>query len=425
MGLMMRVTFGVGGLAIAVCLLACAESQTGDLAGTWSATVDTVGDTVVVRTLAGSVWSDTAHLEPLVSIGVPDGPDQYLFGNPWALAVGTEGTLYVLDTQVPVVRAYGPDGVYLRNVGRKGRGPGEYWSPDGMTSLIDGRLAVRDPGNARIALFDADGGYLEQWWLPGGRSTSRRSYADTAGNSYATVWWQPHQSSEQRAGLARYSPMGEILDTVLAPDWEYVSPRVEAAREGIGRSTARVPFTPQPWWTFSPMGYAVGGLSTDYRIDLFHTDGSVLRIERDHVLVRVGREEADERVRRRTAQFRRDFGNWSWNGPPIPSTKPPFRNVFTSWDGNIWVLVSQPGHMTMTAAEARQEERVRGIPPLRFEEPAAFDVFSPDGRFLGHVKTPPAFRTRPEPIIRGDTVWAVARDELDVATIVRYRIVHP
>jgi hypothetical protein len=79
----------------------------------------------------------------------------------------------------------------------------------------------------------------------------------------------------------------------------------------------------------------------------------------------------------------------------------------------------------MTLSEAREEERVSGVPPLRFEEPVAFDVFSPEGRFLGHVKTPPSFRTRPEPVIRGDTVWAVTRDELDVATIVRFQIVHP
>ena len=53
----------------------------------------------------------------------------------------------------------------------------------------------------------------------------------------------------------------------------------------------------------------------------------------------------------------------------------------------------------------------------------AFDVFAPDGKFLGHVQAPHSFQERPEPIIRGDTVWGVARDELDVATIVRYQVV--
>ena len=36
------------------------------------------------------------------------------------------------------------------------------------------------------------------------------------------------------------------------------------------------------------------------------------------------------------------------------------------------------------------------------------------------------YRARnPEPVIRGDAVWAVSRDELDVARIVRFRVVRP
>ena len=79
----------------------------------------------------------------------------------------------------------------------------------------------------------------------------------------------------------------------------------------------------------------------------------------------------------------------------------------------------------MTAAEASEEERRTGRPQMRFEEPPAFDVFAPDGRFLGHVRVPESFQMRPEPIVRGDSVWAVTRDDLDVASIVRFRVVHP
>jgi hypothetical protein len=167
----------------------------------------------------------------------------------------------------------------------------------------------------------------------------------------------------------------------------------------------------------------VGGLSTEYRVDLFRPDQTVLRIERAWVPVAVDPEEAEEQRRLVTAEFVQEIGPWSWNGPPIPDTKPPFRDVFASWEGNIWVLVSQEGQPTMTAAEAREAERRADLPPLRFEEPVAFDVFAPDGRFLGQVTTPRSFQWRPEPIIRGDTVWAVTRDELDVATIVRFQVV--
>ena len=60
--------------------------------------------------------------------------------------------------------------------------------------------------------------------------------------------------------------------------------------------------------------------------------------------------------------------------------------------------------------------------PLRFTEPVAFDVFDSRGRYLGPVTVPPSFRTDPQPIFRGDHVWAITRDEMDVPRIVRYRL---
>ena len=411
-------------LSMTIAAIACSGGATRSTSD-WRTVVDTVGDTITVRTLSGSVWGDTAYLETEVSIGMMEGPDEYLIGSPRAIAVGRDGTIFLLDRQVLVVRAYGPDGTHLRDIGREGGGPGEFRNPDGMTMLPDGRLLVRDPGNARITVFDSAGDYLEQWSLSGGFNTSRRFYADSAGNSYAMVLLERDAAvTEWTYGLARYGPDGSIRDTVRAPKWEFEPARVVASQEG-NTSVSSVPFTPQASWTFSPLGYMVGGLSTDYRVDLFRADAPLLRIERDWTPVPVLPEEADERIRRRTAQFQRDFGSWRWNGPSIPDTKPPFRDIIVSEDGSIWVLTSQRGEAMMTEAEARDEEARTRVPPLRFEEPLAFDVFAPDGSFLGPVRVPGSFSAFPEPVVRGDTVWAVTRDELDVASIVRFRIVHP
>ena len=166
----------------------------------------------------------------------------------------------------------------------------------------------------------------------------------------------------------------------------------------------------------------VGGLSTDYRIDLFHPDGQVLRIEKAWTPVPVTSAEAENQRRRVIQRFRRQYGSWRWNGPDVPDEKPPFEGIIVSRDGNIWVSLSTPGAPVMTEAQARDEEAVTGGTPLRFREPMAFDVFSPQGEFLGPVRVPPSFRTEPEPVIRGDSVWAITRDELDVPRVVRLRM---
>ncbi|MEJ2205559.1 MAG: hypothetical protein P8170_15785, partial [Gemmatimonadota bacterium] len=52
---------------------------------------------------------------------------------------------------------------------------------------------------------------------------------------------------------------------------------------------------------------------------------------------------ADERRRQLTESLRRQYGAWRWNGPPIPDTKPPFRELVVSDEGDIWVEVSVSG----------------------------------------------------------------------------------
>jgi hypothetical protein len=399
------------------------EGRTRTVPGRWEADVDTAGDTVTVRTVAGSIWEDTATLAPEVTIGKLEGEEEYLLGDPRSIAVDEAGLIYVLDVHVPVVRVYAQDGLHLRDLGRQGDGPGEYRSPDGMAVLSDGRVLVRDPPNARITLFDSLGTHLGEWPLTGGFNTDDRYYVDHSDFSYATTILERGTDPwAWRFGVVRYSPQGDIVDTIPAPTWDFDRAQVTASGDGF-RTVRTVPFSPIIAWTFSPRGYMVGGVSTDYRIDSFLPTGAVHRFERAFAPVLVKGAEADERRESITNNLRRRAGLWTWNGPPIPDEKPPFTEIFASWEGNIWVCLSTEGTPRMTIEEAADEEVRTGRRPFRFQESVAFDVFSPLGRYLGHVSPPESFRIEPEPIVRGDHVWAVTRDALDVPRVVRFRIV--
>jgi hypothetical protein len=406
----------------------CAGERASGLRGEWTAAIDTVGDTVTVRSLGGSVWGDTAMLVAKMRIGAFEGPDEYLLGNVEAMAVSASGETYLMDTYVPALRKYGPDGAFVGTFGREGGGPGEYKNPDGgLAVLPDGRVLLRDPGNGRFNVYTAEGEYLDGWRLPGGGgfNTGRRLYTDTAGASYTMILLEVGKAPwEWTYGLGRYSPDGTHSDTILAPVWDYERPAVTGQAERSSSMTG-VPFTASPSWAFSPLGYMVGGLSTDYRIDLYRTDEPVLRIEKDWIPVPVAAEEAEEQERRIRESFGRRFPGWDWNGPPIPETKPAYDDLFVGDDGRIWVQVSREGFPAVSVEEAREEERRSGRPQIRYRSPVAFDVFDPEGRFLGHVRTPDEFRTDPAPVFRGEDVWAVARDDLDVMYVVRYRLTFP
>jgi len=407
---------------MAAAVAACTGSEADRPRGP-QVTRDTVGDTIIVRTLTGSAWGTPGRLVEDLSIGVLEGPDHYVFGRIHSLAVGPDGSIYVFDAQATELRKYARDGTFLTVVGREGGGPGEYRQPDGgLAVTADGRVLLRDPGNGRISVYSTDGEYLDAWRVRGSFSSSRRLYVDTAGNAYSAIRLDPTADIlDWRYGLVRYRPDGTSADTLAAPVYEEPPP-LTARNETAGsrRTSSRpAPLAPFAVWTFSPLGYFVGGIATDYAIDLYRPE-SVLRIEREYDPVEVQAEEREDMERRATDLMRQTDPNWRWNGPPIPETKPPYRAFFIGQQGRIWVQLYQPAR----AEEVDDADTAdpASAPRRRWIEPPVFDVFEPDGSYLGIVRGPEGLSIFPTPTARGDTLWAVVRGELDVPYIKRFHI---
>jgi hypothetical protein len=389
--------------------------------------VDTLGDTVRVTILGGSVWGDTATLIPEVTIGVADGPDEYLLGQVRGLAVAPGGEVYLIDAQVPALRKYGVDGTHLVTLGREGSGPGEYRRPDGgLAVLSDGRVVLRDPGNGRFAIYAPDGSSLGEWsGLAGSFNTSNPLVVGSDDAVYTFVLLATDLPPWQWTyGMARYDAAGEAGDTVVAPSFDYEPPMIRAQRDGSS-STDDVPFGAGRHWTMLPSRAMVGGIAKDYSFTVYEAGGE-RRISRTaSAPIPVHPEEAEEQERRATENMRSNYPGWTWNGPPIPATKPAYSDLIGAQDGRVWVRVPTLGVPFRTAAEAAAAELESKRPELRYRETVAFDVFEADGRYLGHVRAPDGFRTSPQPVFRGDQVWAVNEDpESGVPRVVRYRVVH-
>jgi hypothetical protein len=220
--------------------------------------------------------------------------------------------------------------------------------------------------------------------------------------------------------LLRYDREGSPRDTLAAPLYEE-PPSLVARRESNGSrlaSSRPVPFSPSATWAYSPLGYFVGGLPTDYAIDLHRVEG-VLRIGRAFEPVTLDPREREDAERRAVAIMRQVDPDWRWNGPAIPDTKPPYRTFFIGDDGRIWAQLHQRG-LEREGVETETDDR--SLPEPRWYEPVAYDIFEADGHYLGQVAGPQGLSQYPTPVARGDTLWAVLRDDLAVQYIERYRI---
>ena len=109
---------------------------------------------------------DGAELMRLGKAGISGtGPD--LFDQPNDVAVAPNGDIFVTDShrrgKNNRVVKFDKTGKFIKEWGRKGSGPGELSEPHAIAIDSQGRLFVGDRENNRIQIFDQDGKVLDEW----------------------------------------------------------------------------------------------------------------------------------------------------------------------------------------------------------------------------------------------------------------------
>ena len=91
------------------------------------------------------------------------GPGQ--FKHPYGVAAGEHGVV-VADTANHRMQVFGLDGTFVRQWGEEGAGPGQFNCPFGVVVVGD-ELIVCDYANHRIQVFGPAGDFVRQWGGPG------------------------------------------------------------------------------------------------------------------------------------------------------------------------------------------------------------------------------------------------------------------
>ena len=91
------------------------------------------------------------------------------FNEPWGIAVGRDGSVYVTDTWNHRVQKFTANGKFVTEWGIFGQGetPDSFYGPRGLAVDAEGRVYVSDTGNKRIVVFDANGNFITQFGSAG------------------------------------------------------------------------------------------------------------------------------------------------------------------------------------------------------------------------------------------------------------------
>jgi DNA-binding beta-propeller fold protein YncE len=99
-----------------------------------------------------------------------------------------DGRLYVPDTGNHRVNVFDLDGAYLFYFGRRGRGAGEFDTPEAVKFNSEGKLYLTDLKNDRIQIFDKDGTPLGSFGSTGSAAGELKAPAGLAFDKHDNIY---------------------------------------------------------------------------------------------------------------------------------------------------------------------------------------------------------------------------------------------
>ncbi len=111
-------------------------------------------------------------------------------GKPTGLSVGPDGNIYAADTHYSRIVVFSPDGRLLRTIGRKGDGPGQFRLPTDVAFDADGFIYVSEyGGHDRISKFAPDWRFLADFGTPdSGEAALARPQCIVVSRVDQTLW---------------------------------------------------------------------------------------------------------------------------------------------------------------------------------------------------------------------------------------------
>ncbi len=88
------------------------------------------------------------------------------FNEPWGIAVGPDGSVFVADTWNHRIQKFTPEGQFIKSWGygiSQTEDPFGFYGPRGLAVDAQGRLYVTDTGNKRVIVFDSEGNYITKF----------------------------------------------------------------------------------------------------------------------------------------------------------------------------------------------------------------------------------------------------------------------
>jgi len=377
------------GIVVPLIIVSCSTQKT-----EWKGTIGKEAGVSVVCNPGEPYFGElTLDLAEDLSVGSEE-DDNYLFYRVRAIAVDDENNIYVVDMGNYRVQEFDKNGRYLRTIGRKGQGPGEFSGPVGLAIDSQHNLYVKE--YRRIQKFNQEGKFIESIPL----EYNLVDFAvDDNGCILGYADLQPRDTASR--AIIKMDAKGQMIKKIA----EYTDLGIKII---VGENAT---FTLSPNHRYSaflqfcslgPDVYAYG-YPSEYLIHLIDKEGNpLLKIRKEEMPISISREEKNYIIEKTFEALKR-------RGIPISKKRVEETLHFEKNRAYFLDILSDERQMLYVC-------RVKSV----FDEAPGFefDIFNAEGYYLYRAKIP----FMPE-VIRGGHIYDVyTSDETGEVRIKRYRI---
>jgi hypothetical protein len=127
--------------------------------------IDSAGVAIVMNAEPSGLDSTSWRVDsvPEVSIGVAQGPKEYMLSRVIGLVQFADGRVMILNAGTEDVRVYDSTGTFIRSFGGEGQGPGEYINLSRIHRHVGDSLLLVDHEGMRAHVLTADGGEVRRF----------------------------------------------------------------------------------------------------------------------------------------------------------------------------------------------------------------------------------------------------------------------
>jgi len=304
----------------------------------------------------------TVTFEEDLSISGEDKDRNIIFFMPRLSLVDDNENIYITESQDQVIKVFGSDGKYIKTIGAKGNGPGEFRMIIYLVLTKDRKLVVMDQRARRTSFFDSSGQFLKSFrWVRGYFhfiliKNSSYIISETVKSDDGQFWYL-------------YVKEIDFDGKEIRSYGEFTMEEPLVIRQGGGIHYGSLPDPPRSIFVGDhDRDLFYHCLNNKYIIEVYDTSGKLFRkIDRPYKPIPFTKKDTEEYL----AKFDSDpFGVLSKavKAMKMPKVKNVVSRMFVDDESNLWVRTN----------EIKQEED---------KILTAFDIFDSDGYYFAKIWT--------------------------------------